>query len=403
MPEQNRRNVRRRRRRRGFPWLFTIFLLLTAILVFALWQNGRAGDETMPVETEPVINAKDGDTITIAAAGDILITPEVMASAVRPDGSYDFSQIFLSAAPLLMDADLTVANLEANIGANPDPAGNLSPRSLLTALSAAGVDLLQTANTNSVYNGLSGLTDTIDAVEQAGMKPVGTFASQRDFEKSGGFTLVECKGFKVAFVAFTKGLGNLRVPEGAEYCVNLLYEDYNTTYQAVDTQGILKVLRQVQEAKPDITIALLHWGSEYNGEISDTQQEIQALMYENGVDAILGTHSHLVGRVETDNGRLTAYSLGNLLSSDDAGGANQGVVLKLKFRMNGTEPVLEGYTYAPVYLATAKETGNGFQILDTEKTIDLYLSNYVDRVSKELYETLLSSRDQVDDLIHGVE
>ena len=78
-------------------------------------------------------------------------------------------------------------------------------------------------------------------------------------------------------------------------------------------------------------------------------------------------------------------------------------MLKLKFRMNGTEPVLEGYTYAPVYLATAKETGNGFQILDTEKTIDLYLSNYVDRVSKELYETLLSSRDQVDDLIHGVQ
>lgn len=103
--------------------------------------------------------------------------------------------------------------------------------------------------------------------------------------------MVEVKGFRVAFVAFTKGVGNLRLPEGAEGCVNLLYTDYNTTYQDVDTEGIRHILSQVQSEKPDIVIALLHWGSEYDSSVSKTQEEIRDLMLQGGVDVILGTHS----------------------------------------------------------------------------------------------------------------
>lgn len=403
MPERERRTAYKRRRR--FPWLFTMIVILTAILIFALVQNQKAGQgsDAQIVETRPPYGAQDGDTITIAAAGDLIISQEILNSAFQPNGNYDFSEIFLSVAPLLSDADLTVANLETTIAATPDGENHLAPPSLLTALSDAGVDLLQTANTNSIYNGLSGLTDTIAAVESAGMEAVGTFASREDFKKSGGFTLLDCKGFRVAFVAFTKGLGNLKVPEGAEYCVNLLYKDYNTTYQEVDTEGIQAVLENVSRARPDITIALLHWGSEYDTQVSSTQKQIQNLLFEHGVDAILGSHSHLTDQVVTRDGRLTAYSLGNFMASDDARNTEHSLVLKLKFRMDGDKAVLEGYTYEPVYLAGSDETGDGFRILDTNKTIDLYLSDYVDRVSQELYEALLASREKVDELIHEVE
>lgn len=404
------RAVRRRRRRRRPGGIWILFLLVAAGLVFSVVQYRRdmkAPVQTATAPTEPFAAAGEGEKITIAAAGDINISRELLQSARQADGTYDFTNIFMGVSPLLSGADLTVADLEVNFCGEPcDPDAYQAPESLLEALSASGVDLVQTANTVSVYNGIAGLSSTLEAVERSGLTPVGTFATGEDYEQSGGYTIVEEKGFRIAFVAFTKGVGNLKLPEGSEHCVNLLYKDYNTTYQEVDTQGVQAVLGRVQGENPDITVALLHWGSEYDDEVSKTQEEIRKLMLENGVDVILGTHSHLVGEIDADLGAssLTAFSLGNLLSVDETSGANQGIVLKLEFTMSGGEAKLTDYTYEPVYLAKGEETGTGrYALLDTNKVISLYESSYIDRVTQEVYESLCKSRDKVAKLVYPTE
>lgn len=404
------RAVRRRRRRRRPGGIWILFLLVAAGLVFSVVQYRRdmkAPVQTATAPTEPFAAAGEGEKITIAAAGDINISRELLQSARQADGTYDFTNIFMGVSPLLSGADLTVADLEVNFCGEPcDPDAYQAPESLLEALSASGVDLVQTANTVSVYNGIAGLSSTLEAVERSGLTPVGTFATGEAYEQSGGYTIVEEKGFRIAFVAFTKGVGNLKLPEGSEHCVNLLYKDYNTTYQEVDTQGIQVVLGRVQGENPDITVALLHWGSEYDDEVSKTQEEIRKLMLENGVDVILGTHSHLVGEIDADlgAGSLTAFSLGNLLSVDETSGANQGIVLKLEFTMSGGEAKLTDYTYEPVYLAKGEETGTGrYALLDTSKVISLYESSYIDRVTQEVYESLCKSRDKVAKLVYPTE
>ena len=404
------RAVRRRRRRRRPGGIWILFLLVAAGLVFSVVQYRRdmkAPVQTATAPTEPFAAAGEGEKITIAAAGDINISRELLQSARQADGTYDFTNIFMGVSPLLSGADLTVADLEVNFCGEPcDPDAYQAPESLLEALSASGVDLVQTANTVRVYNGIAGLSSTLEAVERSGLTPVGTFATGEAYEQSGGYTIVEEKGFRIAFVAFTKGVGNLKLPEGSEHCVNLLYKDYNTTYQEVDTQGIQAVLGRVQGENPDITVALLHWGSEYDDEVSKTQEEIRKLMLENGVDVILGTHSHLVGEIDADlgAGSLTAFSLGNLLSVDETSGANQGIVLKLEFTMSGGEAKLTDYTYEPVYLAKGEETGTGrYALLDTNKVISLYESSYIDRVTQEVYESLCKSRDKVAKLVYPTE
>lgn len=404
------RAVRRRRRRRRPGGIWILFLLVAAGLVFSVVQYRRdmkAPVQTATAPTEPFAAAGEREKITIAAAGDINISRELLQSARQADGTYDFTSIFMGVSPLLSGADLTVADLEVNFCGEPcDPDAYQAPESLLEALSASGVDLVQTANTVSVYNGIAGLSSTLEAVERSGLTPVGTFATGEAYEQSGGYTIVEEKGFRIAFVAFTKGVGNLKLPEGSEHCVNLLYKDYNTTYQEVDTQGIQAVLGRVQGENPDITVALLHWGSEYDDEVSKTQEEIRKLMLENGVDVILGTHSHLVGEIDADlgAGSLTAFSLGNLLSVDETSGANQGIVLKLEFTMSGGEAKLTDYTYEPVYLAKGEETGTGrYALLDTSKVISLYESSYIDRVTQEVYESLCKSRDKVAKLVYPTE
>ena len=400
---------RRARKRRRFPWLAMWTVLLAGALIFACARYFQDGKEEPEPSGASSSMAVDGDTLTIAAAGDINITQALLDSANKGDRSFDFSDMILGAAPLLSGADLTVANLEVNFcGAPYDPAAYNAPESLLTALAEAGVDLVQTANTVSVYNGVAGLNSTLEAVEQAGLLPVGTFSTEKDAKQAKGFTMVETKGFRVAFVAFTKGVGNLRLPEGAEHCVNLLYTDYNTTYQNVDTEGIRRVLSRVQSEKPDIVIALLHWGSEYDSSISRTQEEIRDLMLQGGVDVILGTHSHLVGPLEMTTAQgetmLTAYSLGNLMSTSEESEDSQGLVCKLEFTKNGDQTELTGYYYDPIYLAGKGKTGTGtFEILNIRDEISLYESQYVGRVSQEVYEALKRSLEKVELSVKGRE
>ncbi len=401
MPEPQRKPVRHpRKRKMRFPWLFFLILLVGAMLLYSLIRYSSDTRQLRQEATEPpteAVTATIGDTITIAAAGDIHMSTEILHSAVQPDGSFDFTPLFMEVSPLLSDADLTVANLEVNITEGAMTGADCkAPKSLLTALRGAGIDLVQTANTNSVYNGLDGLTSTCAAVEEVGLYGLGTYASGADFKKSGGYTLVEVDGFRVAFVAFTKGVGNLRLPEGAEDCVNLLYTDYNTTYQKVDTEGIQAVLDSVNRERPDITIAMLHWGSEYETDISDTQKRIEALLLDNGVDAILGTHPHILGQVKQNEktGSITAYSLGNLLATEEKTAAKQSMVLKLEFTRTEKGVKLTSWSYTPIYIATAAEAGKP-QILDIRKALELYSSGYFGRVSDELYQSLLAAVDKI--------
>lgn len=373
-----------------------LLILLVAVLLIFSWYQYQAGPE-VKAPTEPFVAAAVGDTITISAGGDINISDALLESAAQADGTYDFGPMLLNVAPLLGKSDLTVVNAETNFcGAPYDAANHKAPEALLENLGQIGVDLIQTSNTMSIYNGLEGLQSTLEYIRQAGLVPVGTFESREDWQEQKGFTMVEAQGFRVAFVAFTKGLGNLSLPDGSENCVNLLYKDYNTTYQEVNREGIQKVLEQVRGENPDITIALLHWGSEYDEEISRTQNEIEQLMMEGGVDAIIGTHPHLVGAVKQTETTLTAYSLGNLLSVDKNPGTNQGIILNLEFTKGAEGTTLTDWSYDPIYLADGAETGTGnYALLDTQKEIAVYETEYLYRVKEELYNSLLKSAEQV--------
>jgi hypothetical protein len=194
-----------------------------------------------------------------------------------------------------------VLNLEGNLCGEPYGTKTTSaPIELAHALRASGVDLVQMANSCAVNNGMSGLRSTLSALRNAGLEPLGAYSDEEEFEEAGGYTICEVNGIKVAFVSFTKGVGSRGLPNGSEMCVNLLYEDYSTTYETVDKARIKSILKKVKGEKPDITIALLHWGSECNDAHASTQETIVKLMTDNGVDVIIGTHPHLVQQIDYD-------------------------------------------------------------------------------------------------------
>ena len=388
-----------------------VLVLCTAGIVFLTSRSDSSqttvAAETRPTQkptqaTEPATRAQKSTktTIHIKAAGDLNVTNTVINAGVAV-GGYNYTRAFMDVASTLSDADLTVLNLEGNICGEPYGSDTTSaPRELLEGLRNAGVDLIQMANSCTINNGLIGLTSTLQTIRAAGLEPVGAFASESEFQQSKGYTITEAQGVKVAFVAFTKGLGGRGLPAGNDNLVNILYEDYASTYDKIDRTRITSVLKAVEAEKPDITIALLHWGSEYNDDISDTQKSIVNLMKKQGVDVIIGTHPHTVQAIEYDAlaGTLVAYSLGDFFGDASRGGTNYSIILDLEITKDsgtGTTKVTN-YSYTPIYTVSEAESADGYRrVVRIDKTVEAWEENYLDKVSQSAKESMVYALDRI--------
>lgn len=375
------------------------------LLMFLFSLTACGAKEPLPVETRPTEGV---GVATVSAVGDIYLTDEMLADARRVNGAYDFSPQFEGVCAALAAADVTIGNFEGTFSGAPygKDAGSY-PDELAATLSAAGFDLLQTANSYSIFAGLSGLQRTKAVIADNGMDAVGTYYDANDRAEN-PVIIREVNGVRIAFVAFTKGMGGLSLPDNAAGCVDLLYSDYTTDYSKLDTFAIDTVLNAAKEEDPDVIIAGLHWGSENVRQISDKQEAVADYLFRNGVDVILGSHSHQVGTVEKRtvtfaDGRskdvVLAYSLGDFCVAG-RGECNASLILNLEFtrdHASGTTTIT-GFSYAPVvtYDRGPKEADR-YAVIDIDNTLSLYQSNYYDRIDAELYQTLLEKREALID------
>ena len=394
-------------------------LIGCAILIFFVpWSEYETGPhqtepqttETVPTGTdvtEPVVETtvdsvlRDPYTVIhIAAAGDLNITDKVVASGGI---TFDFSEMFLDVMPLLTDADYTLLNFEGILSGSPYGSQvSSAPPQILEVLKNAGVDMLQVANSKIISNGMIGLESTLQSIQNAGLTSIGAYATNRDYSNSGGYVIQDINGVRVAFVAFTKGLDGMALPDGSENCVNLLYEDYSSNYKKINSTKIKRILRNAQNENPDITIALVHWGSEYNDSHSATQESIRSLLFANGVDAIIGSHPHYVQKMELNSdGTFIAYSLGDFISDAERAGTEYSVVLNLEItrdNMNG-ETKITDFSYTPIF--TAADDKGVLRVLRLREGIRAYEAGHVNRVTKEVYDKMIYAQKRVGERAKG--
>ncbi len=348
-------------------------------------------------ETEP---GPDKTVITLAAAGDVNVTDKTVSSC---GANYDYTNAFVDVLPLLSDADLTVLNFEGNLCGAPYGTATVSaPQQMLEALYNAGVDLVQMANSRSISNGMSGLATTLQNIRAAGLTPVGAYATEKEYKDSGGYIICNVQGIRVAFVAFTKGMDGMALPAGSENCVNLLYKDYATMYKDVDTDAITKRLRAVAKEKPDITVALLHWGSEYSDKENKTQTTIKDLMVKEGVDVILGTHPHYVHKMEFDQttGTFVAWSLGDFFSDASRAGSEYSLVLHLQITKDHVtgQTRVTGYEYTPIF---NMETVDGkMRVVRLQEQMEQYDALNVTMTTPETYNKMVYGLKRVHERVN---
>lgn len=396
----------------------SVILILCGVLIFVLLPNRDPAADNSSVTAPPAtlsptdepqedpVEATEAPvttTIHLAFGGDVNVTDKVVASGGVTN---NYTRVFMDVAHILAEADLTAVNFEGNLCGAPYGSSTVSaPQELVNALNNAGVDLVQLSNSYSINQGISGLVSTIDGIRAAGMEPLGVYADQAAFKQGKGYTIRTVQGVKIAFVAFTKGMDGMALPPGSENCVNLLYTDYESTYQSVDTQGIISILDAAQQEKPDITVAMLHWGSEYNDNISSSQKSIVSLMQEHGVDAIIGTHPHYVHQMDYDQetGSFVAYSLGDLIGDGEKAGSQYSVILDLEITKDNRSgnAQITGYSYTPIYTITENNTTQ--RVVRIHEAMAAFEDNFIGCVSSSVYDDMIYSLSRIEDRISGTE
>ena len=399
---EDRRLALVRRRKRRLRWVIPLLLCAAAFcLLLILLINHDETKETEAIESEPPADA----AVNLAFVGDISLN-EQMLQSFRSGSDYDFSPCFKRITAQLSSADYTVGNLEGNITDVSSASNFCYPPSLLHDLYECGFDLLQTANTYSIQNGITGLEKTKQEILKAGMDPLGTYVDSDEWNSCGGVFVKEINGFRIAFLGFTKGVNNLRLPEGADHCVNLLYTDYDSNYSKIARTDIINTVENAKLQQPDFIIAMVHWGSEYTQDIAQSQKDIAELMFDHGVNLIIGSHSHYVGPMELrsrtideNGGNFIAYSLGDFLSVADTTSALNGCILNIRIEKHDSEITITNVTYTPTYTAVPSSFFgvSEYEILDTLDAITFYESGYYNRISSTLYEKLKTAVARMQD------
>ena len=402
-PEELKKRRAQRKRKRLLFWLRLGAAALVLIASFVtVWLITRP---KKPSEAE--LNDPANQTvIRLAAAGDLNVSQAVVAAG---GDQYDYTAMLMDVLPLLGQADITALNFEGTLSGEPYGEDRAAPQQLMTALSRAGVDYIQLANSYSVYHGMEGLAKTLQGVRSAGIEPLGAYATSREAKEQKGYSIRTVQGIKIAFVAFTKGMDGMVEPKGYEGCVNVLYEDYATDYQKVNNLGIEKILSAVEKEAPDITVAFVHWGSEFNDTISPSQEKICKLLQEGGVDVVIGTHSHYVQRMDFDRetGTFVAWSLGDFLGDSKRedpkhkqAASEYSVVLELEITKNAVtgQTKVTGYSYTPIF--TVEEEGKPVRVVRIREAIAGFDQGYIDKVEQTTYDAMTKALVRIEERIH---
>lgn len=260
------------------------------------------------------------DEAEIVFAGDAMMHQGQIDAARKKDGSYDFSEYFTDIQKYIELADYAVVNLETPVSAPPFsgyPCFN-APSEYLDALKESGFDLYLTANNHTLDRRDKGLINTIKALEERHLDHIGTYTN--DSCRQAQTPLIkQINGIKIAFLNYTYGTNG--ISPGQDVIV-----DY------IDSEKIAGDVKAAKENGAEIIFACIHWGNEYQLLPSSAQKNLAKYVHSLGVDAIIGSHPHVIQPFMFNDGCLTVYSLGNFISNmktkDTRGGALVKVVVK---------------------------------------------------------------------------
>lgn len=358
-------------------------------------QNDEENKET---ENQNSSSEETDTTFTLSAIGNILCNSTLTKDAyIKSNNSYDFSYIFNNINSYTKLADICVGNLETTFSGSDKGFLNSSklnaPDELSQELKHIGVDVLSTSSMHSLDFGYDGLSRTIDTLNSADVSHLGTYNSSESQDK---VLIKYAKGVKIAFLNFTYGNTNLKLPTDKNYCVNLYSEDF--------------AKKQIDIAKSksaDVIVTCMNWTNVKESK----QQETADFLFKNGVNVILGSGPQSLQKMEKrtvtldDNSTkdgFIIYSLGNFLVDSNEETYKNSIILNLSITKHSNgEITIDKTDYKPIYIS--KDSNNSsqkFKIIDINKIIYNY-DNHIDTsITDKFYNSMKTKSNEINKLLN---
>lgn len=261
------------------------------------------------------------------AVGDIMLG-RTIGDLIETEG---YQAPFIFTEETLNQADITVGNLECPISDLGTPAKKpyafRAPLAAGQSLAYAGFDVVSLANNHSLDYGVEALQDTINTLVDNQVLSVGAGMNE---EEAYAPVFLEVNGLRLAFLAFAE------IP-AAVY-------DYASWEAESDKPGIawahphhVQAGIQAAKAQADVVIVLVHNGYEFFETVTQHQQEFAHLAIQSGAALVIGSHPHVLQRVEKYQDGLIAYSMGNFVFDNFLFPPNLSGILKVELSENGVD------------------------------------------------------------------
>ncbi|MFJ8214566.1 CapA family protein [Streptomyces sp. NPDC096033] len=284
--------------------------LLCAPLSLALAGCGLLGGAGGGAATS---GGGSGRSFSVAAAGDILIHPQLTDQAARDARAaghtgYDFDRIMAGVKPVISKADLGICHMEPVLGEPGGPFQTypdfLVPPQIAKTVKNIGYDTCSTASNHTLDHGPEGVQRTLDTLDREGLRHTGSARSQQEADRP---NILDVKGVKVAQLSFASGFNGREVPGDKPWLANL-----------VSVKAVAAAEKRARAAGAEVVILSVHWGREHQSDPSGPQRELaRAIARDTGVDLVIGHHAHVVQPMEKIDGTWVAYGLGNQLARHD--------------------------------------------------------------------------------------
>ena len=252
------------------------------------------------------------DTLSMVFIGDVMMHAKQL--------EYNFRTFLEPVRSRLEAADVAVANMEFTLAGEPYsgyPAFS-APDGYAEYLADCGVDVFLMANNHILDKGKKGLSRTLDRYRS--MERIRFTGAAKDSveDRATWPLIVTAKGLRIALVNFTYGT-NTGDPSG--------WPKVHVT----DLSEIDAALQRARRLGADFIVALPHWGVEYRLRHDKTDEKTAAWLAEQGVDAVIGAHPHVVQDTARIGRMPVVYSMGNAVSNMSAINTRLELMVTLRF------------------------------------------------------------------------
>lgn len=266
------------------------------------------------------------NSIRISYIGDlILLKNQIIAAKNNITGKYEFDDIFQFTSKHFHESDITISTYDGPSAGNQNNYrnGNYYDRiSLLLnfqnefveSVKKAGINLVFIANNHLLDKKLKGEMRNLDILDKYKIEHV---VSYRNYEEHNQIKIINLKGIKIAFLAYTSTKNGFKITnlyEKYNFLTNIIPKTnnpyFNELYQKVEIE-----FDKAKKYNPDIIIVLVNMGIEFEHKQNEFQDKWNKIFSDLGADIILGGHSHSIQPLQYIGKTLIVNSPGNFANS----------------------------------------------------------------------------------------